>query len=379
MGDDMETNGWKGVSIKVIGVGGAGSNAVDRMIQMGIPGVDFIAANCDAQALARSEAPCKVQLGATLTRSLGAGGDPALGARAAHESRDLLVEVLRGADMVFIAAGMGGGTGTGAAPIIAQIAKAEHALTIAVVTMPFAFEGNRRAAVAEEGIDGLRERVDTLLVVPNDRLVELVGTRTSLDVALRVADDVLRQAVQGIAELVTRPGLINIGFAGVRAIMEGAGGALISIGYGEGETKAIDAVKMALGSPLLSIESVSEIEDVLVNVTGGPDLTLAEVSQAMGILSQMARPQARILFGTIVEERMMGRVEITLIATGIEVGRKSTVQPQAEHVSLTGIFTESVAVPAFTRPLYDEELAVPAFMRLQQRAGGVPLNVRSRS
>lgn len=363
----METNAWKGVSIKVIGVGGAGSNAVDRMIQIGIPGVDFIAANCDAQALARSEAPCRIQLGATLTRSLGAGGDPALGARAAHESRDLLCKVLRGADMVFIAAGMGGGTGTGAAPIVAQIARAEHALTIAVVTTPFSFEGKRRTAVAEEGVDRLREQVDTLLVVPNDRLVELVGTRTSLDVALRVADDVLRQAVQGIAELVTRPGLINVGFAGVRTILEGAGDALISIGYGEGETKAMDAVKMALGSPLLSIETSSGIEDVLVNVTGGPDLTLAEVSQAMGVLSQMARPQARILFGTVVDERMTGRVEITLIATGIAVGRKATAEPQMERVPLTEIFTENVAVPVFARPPYEEELAVPAFMRLHRR------------
>jgi len=375
----METNGWKGVSIKVIGVGGAGSNAVDRMIQMGIPGVDFIAANCDAQALARSEAPCKIQLGATLTRSLGAGGDPALGARAAHESRDLLCEALRGADMVFIAAGMGGGTGTGAAPIVAQIARAERALTIAVVTTPFSFEGKRRTAVAEEGVDRLREQVDTLLVVPNDRLIELVGTRTSLDVALRVADDVLRQAVQGIAELVTRPGLINVGFAGVQTIMEGAGDALISIGYGEGETKAIDAVKMALGSPLLNIESVSQIEDVLVNVTGGPDLTLVEVSQAMGILSQMARPQARILFGTVIDERMTGRVEITLIATGIAVGGKATAEPQMDRVPLTEIFTENVAVPAFARPPYEEELAVPAFMRLHQRARGVQLNACSRS
>lgn len=364
----METNGWKGVSIKVIGVGGGGSNAVDRMIQMGIAGVDFIAANCDAQALARSEAPCKIQLGAALTHSLGAGGDPALGARAAHESRDLLVEALRGADVVFIAAGMGGGTGTGAAPVVAQIARAEHALTIAVVTRPFSFEGTRRAAVAEEGIERLREHVDTLLVIPNDRLIELVGTRTSLDIALRVADDVLRQAVQGIAELVTRPGLINVGFAGVRAIMEGAGEALISIGYGEGETKAIDAVKMALRSPLLSIESVSEIKDVLVNITGGPDLTLAEVSQAMSTLTQMARPQARILFGTVVDERMMGRVEITLIATGVETSRRAIARPHPERLPLTKIFTGNVAAPVFAQSPYEDELAVPAFMRLHRWA-----------
>lgn len=364
----METNGWKGVSIKVIGVGGAGSNAIDRMIQIGIPGVEFIAANCDAQALARSEAPRKIQLGATLTRSLGAGGDPALGARAAYESRDLLCEALRGADMVFIAAGMGGGTGTGAAPIVAQIAQSEHALTIAVVTRPFSFEGNRRAAVAEEGLTRLREHVNALLVVSNDHLLELVGTRTSLDIAFRVADDVLRQAVQGIAELVTRPGLINLGFAGVRSIMEGAGGALITAGYGEGDEKAIEAVKMALESPLLNIEAISGIRDVLVNITGGPDLTLAEVNRAMDILSQATLPRSRILFGVVIDPQMQGRVEITLIATGVEVGRKTTVQPQqAERIPFDEIFGD-VAVPAFVQPPHGEELAVPAFMRSHKRA-----------
>jgi cell division protein FtsZ len=364
----METDGWKGVSIKVAGIGGAGSNAVDRMIQMGIPGVSFIAANCDAQALARSEAPHKIQLGAALTHSLGAGGNPAIGARAAIESREALGEALCGADMVFVAAGMGGGTGTGAAPVVAQIAQAEDALTIAVVSRPFSFEGNKRAAVAEEGIARLREQVDALLVVSNDHLLDLVGARTSLDVAFRVADDVLRQAVQGIAELVTRPGLINLGFAGIRSIMEGAGGALITVGYGEGEEKAIDAVKMALESPLLNIGSISEIKDVLVNVTGGPDLTLAEVSQAMDILSHVALPQARILFGAVIDPHMRERVEITLIATGVEIGSRTATQPQAERIPLTEIFGEAVAVPAFVQPLHGEELAVPAFMRSHKRA-----------
>lgn len=364
----METDGWKGVSIKVVGVGGAGSNAVDRMIQMGIPGVEFIAANCDAQALARSEAPEKIQLGAALTRSLGAGGDPALGARAALESRDRLGQALRGAGMVFIAAGMGGGTGSGAAPIVAQIARAEDALTIAVVTRPFSFEGNRRAAVAEDGIARLREHVDALLVVSNDHLLELVGARTSLDVAFRVADDVLRQAVQGIAELVTRPGLIHLGFAGVRSIMKGAGEALITVGYGEGEEKASEAVKMALESPLLNIESISGVRDILVNVTGGPDLTLAEVNQAMGVLSQIALPQARILFGAVIDPQMQGRVEITLIATGVQVGKRAPVQPrQEERVPLAEIFGGDAALPAFVPP-HGEELAVPAFMRSHKRA-----------
>ncbi|HEC35698.1 MAG TPA: cell division protein FtsZ, partial [Anaerolineae bacterium] len=253
----METGDWKRPVIKVIGVGGAGSNAVDRMIQIGIPGVDFIAANSDAQALARSEAPCKIQLGAGLTKCLGAGGAPVVGSKAADEAREELGNALRGADMVFITAGMGGGTGTGAAPIVAQIARAEKALTIAVVTMPFSFEGTRRLTVAEEGVTRLKEEVDTLLVVSNDRLLEIVDRRTSLDVAFRIADEVLRQAVQGIAELITRPGLINLDFADVKSIMSRGGGALISIGHGEGREKAVEAVKTALRSPLLSMESVS--------------------------------------------------------------------------------------------------------------------------
>lgn len=376
MGDDMETNGWKGVSIKVIGVGGAGSNAVDRMIQMGIPGVDFIAANCDAQALACSEAPCKIQLGATLTHSLGAGGDPAIGARAALESRGLLEQALHGADMVFIAAGMGGGTGTGATPIIAQIAQAENALTIAVVSKPFSFEGNRRAALAEEGIACLQERVNALLVIPNDHLLELVEARTSLDVAFRIADEVLRQAVQGIAELVTRPGLINLDFADVRKVMEGAGRVLISAGYGEGEEKAVDAVKMALESPLLNIKSVARIENVLVNITGGPDLTLAEVNQAMGMLYRVTAPQARILFGVVIDPQSAERVEVTLIATGVKVGERAPVMPQPASVPLTEMFRQAVVVTrdpdsGHSGPLaplpYGDELAVPAFMRSRKR------------
>lgn len=382
----MEMDSWKGATIKVIGLGGAGSNAVDRMIQMGIPGVDFIAANSDIQALGRSEAPCKIRLGDGLTGALGAGGNPAIGAKAAYECREQLGNALRGADMVFIAAGMGGGTGTGAAPIVAQIARAEKALTIAVVTRPFAFEGIRRSAVAEEGIACLEGTVDTLVVVPNDRLLTIVDKRISLDVAFRIADEALRQGVQAISELVTRPGLINLDFADIRTIMSKAGGALISIGHGEGEAKVVEAARMALSSPLLNIEAVRGTEGLLVNITGGEDLTLAEVNQAMEIISEAAMPQAEILFGTIIDSNMQGRAEITVIATGVHTERASLTRmgtasneaaKPAEEAEGTGPDRTTTASTTTTTPLppeaqslmeiFGDELAVPAFMRSRKR------------
>jgi cell division protein FtsZ len=345
----MARGDWRGVKIKVVGVGGAGGNAVDRMIQMGIPGVDFVAANSDLQALARSEAPCKVQLGASLTRSLGAGGDPHVGAGAAEESRERLGDVVREADMVFIAAGLGGGTGTGAAPVVARLARAEGALTIAVVTMPFSFEGNRRRSVAEDGAARLEREVDALIVVPNDRLLRIVGRRMSLDIAFRIADEVLRQGVQGISELVTRPGLINLDFADVRSIVGGAGRALMAIGYAEGKERAPDAARMALESPLLNVDAVSGVERILVNITGGEDLTLAEVSQAMQIISETARPQAEVLFGAVIDPKMLGRVQITLIGTGLSVEKKTVTAPQPQRHSLAEILGDELAVPAFMR------------------------------
>jgi len=344
----MDDN-WN-AAIKVIGIGGAGSNAVDRMIQIGIPGVDFIAANTDAQALARSEASCKIQLGAKLTKGLGAGGNPAIGAKAAQESQEQLRKAFHGADMVFIAAGMGGGTGTGAAPIVAQIARAEKALTIAVVTKPFAFEGTKRLIIAEEGIARLKEEVDTLIVVPNDRLLEIVNEQISLDVAFRIADEVLRQGVQGIAELVTRPGLINLDLAAVKSIMGLAGGALISIGQGQGENKAIEAARTALESPLLSIRSINGAEGILVNITGGTDLSLAEVSRAMEIISQAAKPEAEILFGAVIDPKMEGRVQITLVATGVKVEELATALPQAQRLFIS---RDVAGKPFFRRPLAD--------------------------
>ncbi|MBS3783622.1 MAG: cell division protein FtsZ [Anaerolineae bacterium] len=362
------TDSWRGASIKVVGVGGAGSNAVDRMIQVGIPGVEFVAANTDAQALARSEASCKVVLGETLTKGLGAGGDPVVGTEAAERTRERLSKVLRGADMVFIAAGMGGGTGSGASPVVARIAREQGALTIAVVTRPFTFEGGRREGVAEQGIHRLQQEVDTLVVVSNDRLLDIVNERVSLDIAFRIADEVLRQGIQGVSELVTRPGLINLDFADVRSIMQGAGGALVSIGHGEGEDKALEAAQIALGSPLLDIESVKGADGLLVNITGGQDLTLAEIDSAMKMISGAALPGAEIIFGTVIDPKMDNRVQITLIATGLGVERVSAVPETAQS-------TETAFSPAMVfgadSGRQDGRLAetTPAFLRSTAKTG----------
>lgn len=343
------TDSTDGASVRVIGVGGAGSNAVDRMIQVGIPGVDFIAANTDAQALSKSEADHKVELGAGFTRGLGAGGSPSIGAEAAERSRDLLVDAMRGADMVFIAAGMGGGTGTGACPVIASIAREHQVLTIAVVTRPFAFEGGKRQVVAAAGIERLKKHVDTFVVVSNDRLLEVVDRHVSLDLAFRIADEVLRQGVQGISELVTRPGLINLDFADVKSIMDRAGGALVSLGYGEGKDKALKAARIALRSPLLDIESIEGADGLLVNITGGEDLTLAEVNSAMELIYKAAVPGAKVIFGAVIDPQMRNRVQITLIATGLGAERTTTAPSRAERVSLTEVFGDDLAVPAFMR------------------------------
>jgi len=354
---EVPANEFRGASIKVVGVGGAGSNAVDRMIQVGVPGVEFIAANTDAQALARSEASRKIVLGEKLTKGLGAGGDPVVGAEAAKRTREQLSSAIDDADMVFIAAGMGGGTGTGASPEVARIARERGALVIAVVTRPFTFEGTQREAVAEDGIKSLEEEVDTLVVVSNDRLLEVVNKRISLDIAFRIADEVLRQGVQGISEVVTRPGLINLDFADVRSIMGRAGGALISVGYGEGEGKARKAAKMALDSPLLDIDSIKGTDGLLVNLTGGEDLTLAEVDDAMTTISRSTMPHAEILFGAVIDPKMENRVQITLIATGLGVERVEALPGGKRGRSRTfnpaGVFSADAlmgdALPAFMR------------------------------
>jgi cell division protein FtsZ len=309
--------------IVVLGVGGGGSNAVNRMIQSGVRGVEFAAVNTDTQALARSEAGTRIHIGEKLTRGLGAGGNPNVGEKAAEESAEQIADLLRDADMVFIAAGMGGGTGTGAAPVIAQISKDLGALTVGVVTKPFTFEGRQRAKNAEEGIAQLKERVDTLITIPNDRLLEVIDRKTTLEQAFMEVDDVLRQGIQGISELITEPGLINLDFADVKSIMSDSGGALMAIGRGTGETRAQDAARMAISSPLLDI-SMEGAKGVLLNITGGIDLALSEINEAADVVAQAADPEANIIFGAVIDPKLDNEVKITVIATGFDVMQKTT-------------------------------------------------------
>src|SRR6266542_5721755 len=301
--------------IKVIGVGGGGTNAVNRMIDEGIQGVEFIAVNTDAKALMLAKAPIRVRLGDKLTRGLGAGGDPEIGRKAAEESADELYNVLKGSDMCFVTAGMGGGTGTGAAPVVAQIAKESGSLTIGVVTRPFTFEGMRRLQSADIGIGKLKEHADTLIAIPNDRLLQIADKRASLQDAFRLADDVLHQGIQGISELITIPGLINLDFADVRAIMSEGGAALMAVGKGTGESRAADAAQSAVKSPLLDM-TIDGARGVLFNVTGGPDLSLFEVNEAAEIIRNMTDPNVNMIFGAVIDPAMKDEVRITVIATG---------------------------------------------------------------
>ncbi len=310
--------------IRVIGVGGGGSNAVNRMIRAELMGVEFIAVNTDAQALLQSDAPHKIRIGDKITRGLGAGGDPGIGQHAAEEDAEKIYEALKDSDMVFITAGMGGGTGSGAAPVIAEIAREVGALTIGVVTKPFSFEGARRRLNAEKASEALREKVDTLITIPNDRLKDVVNKETSILDAFRVVDDVLRQGVQGISDLITVPGLINLDFADVRTVMKDAGSALMGIGRASGEGRAAAAAKEATASPLLEV-NISGAQGVLFNVTGGPTLSLFEVDEAAEIIKQTADPEANIIFGTVIDERMGDEVAITVIATGFDNTRKRDI------------------------------------------------------
>jgi cell division protein FtsZ len=320
----MESSGSYLAVIKVVGVGGGGTNAVNRMVDAGLRGVEFIAANTDAQALAMCDADIKLNIGHELTKGLGAGANPDVGTGAAHESRDDIKEALKGADMVFVTAGEGGGTGTGAAPVIAEIAKEEiGALTVGVVTKPFGFEGTQRTRQAEEGIARLREVVDTLIVIPNEKLLAIVERRTSILDAFRLADDVLRQGVQGITDLITIPGLINLDFADVRTIMTDAGSALMGIGVGQGESRASEAARAAISSPLLE-ESVEGATGILLNITGGRDLGLFEVNEAAEIVSSASSDDSNIIFGAVVDDSMGEDVRVTVIATGFDRGRPGT-------------------------------------------------------
>jgi cell division protein FtsZ len=309
--------------IKVVGIGGGGVNAVNRMIDAGLRGVEFIAINTDAQALLMSDADVKLDIGRDLTRGLGAGSDPEIGKQAAHDHRDEIVEVLKGADMVFVTAGEGGGTGSGAAPVIARIARELGALTVGIVTLPFRFEGTRRREAADAGVEALRDACDTVILIPNDRLLEVLDKSTSMLEAFRIADDVLRQGVQGICDLITMPGLINLDFADVRTIMSDAGSALMGIGFasGGGEGRAREAAERALRSPLIDTEIVGA-RGILLSIAGGDDLSLIEVNEAAEVIRQAATDETNIIFGATVDERLTGQVWVTVVATGLGAPRR---------------------------------------------------------
>lgn len=344
---ELEANSF--ATIKVVGVGGGGNNAVNRMISAGLKGVEFIAINTDAQALAVSLCNYKIQIGAKLTKGLGAGGNPETGQKAAEESRDELVQGLKGADMVFVTAGMGGGTGTGGAPIVAEVARELGALTVGVVTRPFTFEGRKRYQQADIGIESLRTRVDTLITIPNDKLLQVIEKNTSIIEAFRIADDVLRQGVQGISDLIAVPGLINLDFADVKTIMKETGSALMGIGTAAGDNRAAEAARMAISSPLLET-SVDGARGVLLNITGGSSLGLFEVNEAAEIIAQAVDPEANIIFGAVIDESMSDEVRVTVIATGFEVETVRQVAAAASEEELRPFIShEDLDIPEFLR------------------------------
>ncbi len=338
-------------NIKVCGVGGSGGNAIARMIAARVRGVEFIAINTDAQALINNPAPTKVQIGKETTRGLGAGADTEVGRKSAEENKDEIYEVLKGADMVFVTFGAGGGTGTGAAPMVAQIARELGALTVGVVTKPFSFEGLRRKKMAEFGIEDLRDKVDTLITIPNDRLLQVIDKKTSLPDAFGIVDDILRQGVQGISDLIIIPGIINVDFADVRTIMKDAGSALMGIGRASGENRAIEAARQAIDSPLLEL-SIDGAMGILYNITGGPDMTMYEVEEASKAITEAAHPEANIIFGAIVDDAMSGEIKITVIATGFET-EMAKPQPKRRPTSSDesiGFHSPLAGVPANPTP-----------------------------
>ena len=362
--------------IKVIGVGGGGQNAVNRMIEEGIEGVEFISTNTDAQALSLSRAPIRVRLGDKLTRGLGAGGDPEIGRKAAEESADELYNVLKGADMVFVTAGMGGGTGTGAAPVVAQVAKECGALTIGVVTRPFSFEGGRRTQSAEMGIGKMKEHAHTLISIPNDRLLQIADKKSSLNDAFRLADDVLRQGIQGISELITVPGLINLDFADVKAIMSEGGAALMAVGRGQGEDRAKNAAEQAISSQLLDI-TIDGARGVLFNVTGGSNLTLFEVNAAAAIIRETAHPDVNMIFGAVIDPQMGDEVRVTVIATGFErsgVPRRALERVATRNDRPASSHTGSLPISqaSFMRPTESVNVSVEQRQSPDQKASTSP-------
>lgn len=356
--------------IKVIGVGGGGSNAVNRMIENGVKGVEFITVNTDAQALHLAKSEHKLQIGDKLTRGLGAGANPDVGNKAAEESREQIMNQLKGSDMVFVTAGMGGGTGTGAAPVIAEIARECGALTVGVVTRPFTFEGRKRSGQAEHGIEALKEKVDTLIVIPNDRLLEIVDKKTPMLEAFREADNVLRQAVQGISDLIAVPGLINLDFADVKTIMTERGSALMGIGIATGENRAAEAARKAIMSPLLET-SIDGARGVIMNITGGSNLSLYEVNEAAEIVISASDPDVNMIFGAIIDEDLKDEIKVTVIATGFE--SKASVQPvrrgaqQDTGVNEPKSAPNTSSVKPFGVSTSSDQLEIPAFLRKQPR------------
>ncbi len=378
-GEQVETSNYLAV-IKVVGVGGGGTNAVNRMVDAGVRGVEFIAVNTDAQALSMCDADVKIHIGGTITKGLGAGADPRVGRDAAEESREELKEAVRGADMVFVTAGEGGGTGTGAAPIIAQIAREQGALTVGVVTRPFDFEGAQRMRRSEEGIEELRKQVDSVIVIPNERLIQVVERRTSIIDAFRMADDVLRQGVQGITDLITVPGLINLDFADVRTIMQDAGASLMGIGTASGENRASEAAKAAISSPLLET-TVAGATGVLLNITGGPDLGLFEIDEAAGIIRQAAHDDCNVIFGAVIDEGCGDQLRVTVIATGFDApdasaadapprfGRRETPREPARAAARPASGGDTARPPVLDAEerkdfeISDDALEIPDFLK----------------
>jgi cell division protein FtsZ len=358
--------------IKVVGVGGGGCNAVNRMIEEGMPGIEFVAVNTDGQALLLSKAQTRVRIGDKLTRGMGSGGDPEIGRKAGEESAEELYEVLRGTDMVFVTAGIGGGTGTGAAPIVAQVAREVGALTIGVVTRPFGFEGARRNQNAEAGIARLKEQVDTLIVIPNDRLLQVVDKRASLNDAFRTADDVLRQGISGISELITVPGLINLDFADVRTIMSEGGAALMAVGEASGENRAQAAAEAAITSQLLDI-TIDGARGILFNITGGPNLSLFEVNTAAAIIKETAHPDVNLIFGAVIDPDMGDGIRITVIATGFDrkgmprrmLRTRPGMQPQQQSAGVAGQLQVPQQQENELQPanFNTEDLDIPTFLR----------------
>ncbi|MGM0409941.1 MAG: cell division protein FtsZ [Bacillota bacterium] len=358
---DIGTEVEQFANIKVVGVGGGGNNAVNRMIDEGLDGVEFVAINTDAQALLASNAGMTIRIGEKITRGLGAGADPEIGKEAAEESREEIANTLEGSDMVFITAGMGGGTGTGAAPVVAEAAKSQGALTVGVVTKPFTVEGRKRMEKAEDGIEELKSKVDTLIIIPNDRLLEVAEKQTSLMEAFKIADDVLRQGVQGISDLITITGIINLDFADVKTIMTDAGSALMGIGKAEGENRAAEAAKMAIASPLLEA-SIDGAKGVLLNITGGADLGIHEANEAARVIQEVADPDANIILGAVIDEELESEAQVTVIATGFD---RDNTEKEVNNDGKTEDENEDLEDDFDVDNFSGEDLDIPAFLRRQ--------------